>query len=126
MTLTRRHSLGILGAALCSAASKSLLDEWGQIASETDGVAGVCALHLGSGKSLDLHGNDRFPLASVCKLPMAINILGMVGEGKLKLTDKIEIPPYDVVPGVSQIAERWPKQKSFPLDEVVQLMVAKS
>ena len=89
-------------------------------------MVGVAALHIESGKRASLRGDDHFPMASVCKLPIAINILGMVGEGKLSLKDSIEIAPYDVVPGVSEVAERWPKQKWFPLDELLEWMVAKS
>ena len=65
-------------------------------------------------------------MASVCKLPIAMNILAMVGEGKLSLKDSIEIPLEDVVPDVSEVAERWLKQKIFPLNELLEWMVAKS
>src|SRR5204862_1923382 len=84
------------------------------------------ALHLPSGRRISLNGGERFPMASVCKLPIAIHILAMVDEGKLTLRDEIEIPLYDVVPTVSPIAERWPKQRRFPLDEMLELMIAKS
>jgi beta-lactamase class A len=50
----------------------------------------------------------------------------MVAEGKLSLGDNIDVPLPDVVPGVSEVAERWPTQKRFPLDELLALMVAKS
>jgi beta-lactamase class A len=125
MDFTRRQCLALLGAGL-SKAENTLTDEWRQIAAQTDGTVGAAALHIGSGQHVGLHANDRFPLASVCKLPIAINILAMVDEGKLALNDDIEIPLYDVVPGVSPVAERWPKQTRFPLNELLELMVAKS
>jgi len=103
-----------------------LIQRWKRIATETDGGVGAAVLHIESGEAASLNGDDRFPMASVCKLPIAMNILAMVGEGKLSLKDNIEIPLYDVVPGVSEVAERWPKQKIFPLDELLELMVAKS
>lgn len=59
-------------------------------------------------------------------MPIAANILALVAEGKLKLTDEIEIPIYDVVPGVSEVADRWARQKRFSLDELLLLMVARS
>ena len=93
---------------------------------DTDGVVGAAALSIEPGRSTSLHGSDRFPMASVCKLPIAINILAMVDEGKFSLNDEIEVPLQDVVPGVSVVAERWLKQKHFPLNELVELMVAKS
>jgi len=126
MKFTRRESLGLLGAGLSRAAERPLLEEWRRIAMETDGVVGAAVLHVGSGRGVALHGSDRFPLASVCKLPIAIHILAMVGEGKCSLDDSIEIPLQDVVPGVSEVADRWTKQKRFPLNELLELMVAKS
>src|SRR5581483_4636112 len=47
-------------------------------------------------------------------------------EHKLSLDQPVEIPRYDVVTGVSPIAERWPQQKTYRLGEMVELMVAKS
>jgi len=127
VNLSRRQCLGLAVAGLAGAAENGdLVQQWKQIATETDGVLGVAALHIESGKGVSLSGDDRFPMASVCKLPIAINILAMVGEGKLSLKDSIEIPIQDVVPGVSEVAERWPKQKIFPLDELLELMVANS
>jgi beta-lactamase class A len=126
MKLTRRQTLGLLGAGLSSRAENTLIGQWQQIAKETDGIVGAAAMHVGSGRSLSLHGNDRFPLASVCKLPIAIHILAMVAEGKLSLSDDVDIPIQDVVPGVSEVADRWAKQKRFPLNELLELMVAKS
>ena len=69
---------------------------------------------------------ERFPLASVCKLPIAMNLLALVDEGKLALNQEIEVLPRDVVPGVSNIAKRWPAQRRFPLNEMIELMVAHS
>jgi beta-lactamase class A len=89
-------------------------------------MVGAAALHVDSGRSVSLHGSDRFPLASVCKLPIAIHILAMVGEGKLSLNEDVEIPLQDVVPGISEVADRWARQKRFPLNELLELMVAKS
>ena len=87
---------------------------------------GRCRIAHESGKRASLRGDEHFPMASVCKLPIAMNILAMVGEGKLSLKDSIEIPLEDVVPDVSEVEERWLKQKIFPLNELLEWMVAKS
>lgn len=78
-----------------------------------------------------LNGDDRFPLASVCKLPLAMNILALADEGKLALNQEIEVSESDVWPGVSDIAREWskkagPKRRSWPLDEMTKLMVSRS
>ena len=124
--LSRRQCLPLLAAGLCPAAETSVSEQWRRIASETDGTVGAMALHLSSGRTASLHGDERFPLASVCKLPIAAHILAMVDEGRLSLDEELTIPRYDVWPGVSVVAERWPKQRRFRLDELVEWMVAKS
>lgn len=126
MDFTRRQCLAMAGAGLCYGAENTLARQWQQIATGTDGTVGVAAWHLSSERHASLHGDERFPMASVCKLPIAIHILAMVGEGKLSLDGEIEIPLQDVVPGVSVVAERWPGQKRFRLNELLEWMVARS
>ena len=124
--LTRRQYLYLFGAGLSAAPVNTLSERWRQIAAETDGTVGAAVLHLGSGQHVSLHGDERFPLASVCKLPIAMHILAMVDEGKLSRNASIEVERQDVTTQVSEVGERWPKQRRFPLDELLLLMVAKS
>jgi beta-lactamase class A len=85
MRFTRRQSMLLLGASICSCAARNVKERWQQIAGEIDGTVGASALDLSSGRSVSMHGGERFPLASVCKLPIAIHILAMVDEGKFSL-----------------------------------------
>ena len=126
MQVTRRQYLYLFGACLSAAPLDTLAESWRHIAAETDGVLGASALHLGSGQHLSLHGEERFPLASVCKLPIALHILALVDEGKLALATPLEVVRQDVSTGVSEIARLWPQQRSFPLDQLLLLMVSKS
>jgi beta-lactamase class A len=126
MSFTRRQCLALAAGSAFAAPNDSLSEQWQRIASETDGVVGVAAAQVDSGAIVSLRGGERFPLASVCKLPIAIHILAMVDEGKLSLSDEIEIPRQDVFPGVSVVAELWPKQTRFRLDQLLEWMVAKS
>ena len=104
----------------------SLLENWRQIARTTDGTVGAAALHLTTGQLVSMNGDESFPLASVCKLPIAMNMLALVDERKFDLKQEIEVLPQHVVSSVSTIAPRWPAQRRFPLDEMVELMVARS
>jgi beta-lactamase class A len=128
MNISRRQCLAWLVAGLSRSiiSPRALEQQWRKIAAQTDGTVGAAALHLTTGVFVRLNGGERFPLASVCKLPIAMNILAMVDEGRLRLSDVIEIPRQDVWPGVSVIADRWSSVKRFKLDEVLALMVAKS
>jgi beta-lactamase class A len=127
MKLTRRTCLWALGSGIAGAADRKLSEEWRRIAEATDGRVGAAALHLTSGRSVSLNGDERFPLASVCKVPIAMNILALVDEGKLALNQEIEVLPRDVVSSVSDIAARWTAQRRrFLLNETIELMVARS
>jgi beta-lactamase class A len=126
MQFTRRQYLCLIGAGLSAAPSETLAERWRPIVAETDGTVGASALHLGSGQHVSLNGGARFPLASVCKLPIAMHILAMVDEGKLSRGAQIEVVRQDVTLNVSEVGHRWPKQRQFPLDELLLLMVAKS
>jgi beta-lactamase class A len=126
MKMTRRQCLVTLGTAISATAGQDLLEQWRKIAAGTDGVVGAAALRLGSERLYSLNGNEPFPLASVCKLPIAMNLLALVDEGKFALNQEIEVLPRDVVSSVSPLAGRWPAQRRFPLKEMIELMVARS
>jgi len=115
-----------LGTAICAAGRPTVLDEWRRTAVGTDGVVGAATLNLRSGEQFSLNGDIRFPLASVCKLPIAMHLLALVDEGKFDLNQEIEVLPRDVVSSVSPIATRWPQERRFPLSEMIELMVARS
>ena len=116
MTLNRREFLFAVAAA--ASTKQDLISRWKTIARKTDGTVGVAALDLTTRHLVAMNGDERFPLASVCKVPIAMNILALVDEGKLSLDQDIEVLPRDVWSGVSQIAPRWPNQKRFRLAEM--------
>ncbi len=106
MRTTRRQCLLTFGTVLSAAAPANL--------------------RLGSGRLFSLNGTLRFPLASLCKLPIAMNLLTLVDEGRFALNQEIEVLPRDIVSAVSSLASRWPVQRRFPLNEMIELMVARS
>jgi beta-lactamase class A len=55
-----------------------------------------------------------------------MNMLALVDEEKFTLTEQIEVLPRDVWAGVSEIEKRWPGQRRFRLDKMINLMVSKS
>ncbi len=95
--MTRRQLLLASASPVVSAATrKNLPDEWREIARTTDGTVGAAALWLDTGRVVNLNGDERCPLASVCKLPLAMNILALVDEGKLSLNQEVQIPESDL------------------------------
>ena len=60
-------------------------------------TVGVSALHLPSGRRVQVNATDSFPLASTYKVPMAAYALHLVGKGRLQLDQLIEVNPEDLV-----------------------------
>ena len=58
---------------------------------------GVSALHLPSGRRVQMNASEDFPLASTYKVPMAAYALHLVAEGELTLDQLIEVRQEDLV-----------------------------
>lgn len=69
-----------------------------RIVDKARGRIGMALIHLESGAILDVRGNERFPMASVVKLPIAIEVLKQVAEGKLTLDRAVWLGPSDIRP----------------------------
>lgn len=89
-----------------------------QLSQVAQGRVGVTATVLESGESVSLDGNQRFPMQSVYKLPIAMAVLAQVDQGSLKLDQKIRVEPGDIVPG-SQILNENSQGKEFSLGELL-------
>lgn len=125
--MTRRECLLALAASRVSfASSPSLVEKWRGIARSTDGLVGAAVLYLKTGRLISLNGDQRFPLASVCKLPLAMNIFAMIDEGKLALDQEIEVLQSEIWPPVSDIAKEFPARRRFPVARLLEVMVAHS
>lgn len=123
----RREFLLLLTATARASARLSLSDQWRKIAAATDGTVGAAALHLSSGRAAFLNAGQRFPLASVCKVPIAMRALELADKGLLHRKQNIEILPQDVWPSwPGDLGHRWPKEDKLPLDELIRLMIVES
>ena len=69
-----------------------------RIAAASRGRVGAALIHLESGVTLDVRGDERFPMASIVKLPIAIEVLKQVAERKLTLDRDIWLAPSDIRP----------------------------
>lgn len=68
---------------------------------KTEAVIGVSAVDLQTGRSISVRGNERFPMGSVYKLPIALSVLR-----RLKLAEQVTIEPRDFSPGHSPLRDR--------------------
>ena len=61
--------------------------------------AGVAALHIETGRRAAWNGKRPFPMASVYKVPIALEVLLQVEAGTFSLADSLTIQPRDFVGG---------------------------
>lgn len=60
-----------------------------------EGEVGVAVRHLESGEELDINGDTFFPMASVFKLPILVEVMAQIKEGQFSLDDEVSIQPKD-------------------------------
>lgn len=83
--------------------SDRLQAEVARLARISDGVVGMSALHVESNRRFAFHGEDRFPMASSYKVPIAVQLLSRVDRGELRLDQMVTIEPHDLHPGSGMI-----------------------
>lgn len=96
------------GSAQTAPASDPGLDrlrvEVERLAELSGGTVGVAAVHLETGRSVWLNPDERFPMASTYKIPIAVQLLTRVDRGEIALSDMVELEPTDIHPGSGTIS----------------------
>jgi len=75
------------------------------VAKATDGVLGVSATHIETGRTVSVRGTERFPMASAVKIPFAVQLMSLVDEGKTTLDKMVALEPKDLHPGSGKLTE---------------------
>lgn len=68
-------------------------------AQSAGGTVGVSAIHIESGRRIAFNASKRFPMASTYKVPIAVQLLTRVDQGKITLDQMVELKPNDLHPG---------------------------
>ena len=76
-----------------------------ELAKVTDGTVGVAVMHLESGRTAYLNRNERFPMASTVKVPLAVQLLTRVDRGEVRLDSMITLQPGDLHPGSGTLTD---------------------
>src|SRR5262245_21020209 len=66
-----------------------------EVVAPAGGTVGFAALDLSSGRSLGWHEAEAFPMQSVFKLPVAIELLHQIDDKKLDLARVVDIEAAD-------------------------------
>ncbi len=84
-----------------------LAPEIERIAAESGGSLGVGVRHLESRAEWYRDPAGRFPMGSVFKIPVALQLLALVDAGKLDLARLVTVQPSDLRPGSGNLAKRY-------------------
>lgn len=88
-------------------------------------VVGVTAVHVESGRRLSTRGGERFQMASVFKLPVAIAVMGAVEKGALRLDKEVEIRRPDRRK-VGPLYDEWKPGMRVTVGRMVDVMLVHS
>jgi beta-lactamase class A len=103
-----------------------LNDKIDLIISRSRGTVGVSLIHVESGATLSVRGDERFPMASVYKLPIAIELLAQVSAGRLSLDRPIALAPSDIR-ACCTLSRRHPRgDVTLTAGELLELMITES
>ncbi|WP_428277048.1 class A beta-lactamase [Candidatus Palauibacter sp.] len=81
-----------------------LLAEIERLAPSSGGTVGVGAVHIETGRAVWFNEDERFPMASTYKVPIAVQLLSRVDRGEITLADMVELEPGDIHPGSGTIS----------------------
>lgn len=118
------HSEPAAGAA----ARARLRAEMAHVAQVTHGPVGAAAVIVEGGTVVSLHGEQRFPMQSVYKLPIGMALLHQVDLGRLNLNQKVQIRQSDLMPPSrgSPIRDKNPHGTTMTVSELLQSMMTVS
>ena len=104
------HTL-ILLLALTAQPQNDLRAQVEQISRQAEGRTGAAVLVIETGESMAFHGDERFPMQSVYKMPIGMAVLREVDGGHLSLEQKVRVETSDLVPAKahSPIRDKYPK-----------------
>src|ERR1700693_6154396 len=81
----------VLMLAMCGAPAADLTKDLERIEQQIGGRAGVSAVLIESREHVAFHGDQPFFMASVVKFPVALRVLQLVDEGKLRLDQNVAV-----------------------------------
>jgi beta-lactamase class A len=120
--------LTIAFVLLCAShcAAQDVQKDLERIAAAAGGHVGVSAVLIESGAHVALHGDRPFFMASVMKFPVALRVLDLVDENKLRLDQKVQVKASDRAPGVTTLDGRFKPGASFTVRELLEFMILSS
>jgi beta-lactamase class A len=98
------------------------------IAGDARGRVGAAAMLVETGERALFHGDDRFPMQSVYKMPIAMAVLHAVDEGRLSLAQRAGVEKKELLPreAHSPIRDEHPEGVELSVAELLGYAVTES
>lgn len=108
--------------------SRQLKNQIEQIARVTQGPVGVSIMLLETGEAIHYNGDQKFPMQSVYKFPIAMAVLHQVDAGRLRLEQKVSFDKSDFVSEKqhSPIRRKYPDGGELSLKELLRYAASES
>lgn len=90
------------------------------------GNTAIAVKHLDTGESYLWHVDDVMPTASLIKFPVMIEAYRQAAEKRVDLAKSIALKKADKVPGSGILTEHFSEGATFPLLDVIHLMIVYS
>jgi len=104
----------------------SAVAEIGRIGEVAQGTVGVASMHLETGRTLRLHADEFFPMASTVKIAVAAVILDVVDSGEVSLASQIPVARSEMTPGGPLGSVRWRPGLEFSIADLITCMITES
>ncbi|MEK7671783.1 MAG: serine hydrolase, partial [Bacteroidota bacterium] len=101
----------------------TLINELQRLENEFGGHLGVAAKNLKTGEAISFNAAERFPTASVIKLPIMTAFFNLVDQKKIDSSMKVILTPEDRKPGLLQFMS---DDMTMTLLDAVKLMIVLS
>ena len=88
---------------------RKMLEQVKESIGRIDGVVGMAAMDLATGRTVSVNGDAVFPQASAIKIPIMIAMFAAAREGKFRLDDSLDLTSKDGVGGSGHLAAQLKK-----------------
>lgn len=99
-------ALAVAQSPVAELLERKTLAEIRAVAGRLDGVLGVAAIDLTTGRTLTLEADSVFPQASAIKIPILVTLFRAARAGALRLADNVTLTEKDAVGGSGRYAKR--------------------
>jgi beta-lactamase class A len=82
--------------------------------------------HLESGREFYVNRSVRYPMASVFKVPVAIQLLALVEDGRADLDKMVELRAHDLRPGSGRLVKGFIEPRRIAVRELLERMLVDS